>query len=191
MVVIMEVVGILLSTLMSIIVTLSTITIKTKETPLTVLITTSIRGISILPVKGAHAHQHRKLVVDQGLRLPTGRQQNLQHHQDEPKVETHHLIKPHHLTELRRHRLAGHQRRRQIDLHHQTDLLPQIDHPHHHAHLALAVLAEVEVEDDKFFLYYILKKKRLFKMNSLFFLRILYNSIHHNHQKAYRKHSCL
>ena len=65
-----------------------------------------------------------------------------------------HLISPQPLIELQRHRLAGHQHHRQIDRHHQIDLLPQIDHLHHHAHRALAVLAEVaeEVEDDKFFL---------------------------------------
>ena len=68
-----------LSTLMSIIVTLSTITIITKEIPLTVLITMSIKEISILLVKVVLAHQHHRLVVDQELRPPTGRQQSLQH----------------------------------------------------------------------------------------------------------------
>ena len=131
MVVIMVVVVIHLSTLMSIIVTLSTITIKTKETPLTVLITTSIRGISILPVKGARAHQHHKLVVDQELMLLTGRQQNLQLHQDVPKVGPHLLIEPHHRV-------------------HQIDLLHQ-DHLHHQGLRALVDHAEAAeaVEDAK------------------------------------------
>ncbi len=116
-------------------------------------------GISILLGKEGRAHQHHKLVVDQGLRLPTAHQQNLQHHQDEPQVEPQHLIgalhliSPQPLIELQRHRLASHQHHRQIDRHHQTDLLLQIDHLHHRAHRALAVLAEVaeEVEDDKYF----------------------------------------
>ena len=130
----------------------------------------SKKGISTLLVKGVHAHLHRKLVADQVLQLPTGHQQNLQHHQDEPKVVTHHLIEPQHLTkphlltelhlltEPQRHLLAGRQLHKQIDRHHQTDLLLQIDHPHHHVHRALAVLAEVaeEVEDDKFFIQTIL-----------------------------------
>ena len=164
----MEVVAIHLSTLMSIIETLSTITIKTKEIPLTVLIITSIKEISTLLVKGAHAHLHRKPVVDQVLQLPTGPQQNLQHHQDEPKVETHHLIepqhliKPHHLIGLQHRRLADHQHHKQIDHHHQAGLHLRRDHLHHHAHQALAVLAEVaeEVEDDKFFFKKSTKKKR-------------------------------
>ena len=157
MVVITVVVAILLSTLMSIIETLSTITIKIKEIPLTVLITMSIKGISILPAKGVHAHQHRKGVADQVLQLITGRQQNLQHHQDEPQAEPQHLIGVLHLIspqppiELQ----ASHQHHRQIDRHHQIDLLPQIDHHHHHALRAQADRAEVEeeVEDDKLFLY--------------------------------------
>ena len=107
-------------------------------------------GISILLGKEGRAHQHHKLVVDQGLRLQTGHQQNLQHHQGEPKVEPHHLIEP------QRHRLAGRQHHRQQDHHHrvhQIDHLPHQDHPHHHALRAQAVPVEVAegVEDDKFF----------------------------------------
>ena len=166
MVVITVVVAILLSTLMSIIETLSTITIKIKEIPRTVLITMSIKGISTLLVKGVHVLQHHKVVADQVLQVPTGRQQDLQHHQGEPKVELQHLIDPQHLIELRRARQhliepqvelqAGHQHHRQIDRHHQIDLLPQIDHHHHHALRAQADRAEVaeEVEDDKIFLSY-------------------------------------
>jgi hypothetical protein len=151
----MVVVVIHLSTSMSII---ATITIITKEIPLTRLITISIKGISILLVKGDHAPQHHKLVADQGLQLPTGRQQNLQHHQGEPKVEPHHLIGPPHLIERQRRRLAGHQHHKQ-DHHHRVHQighhLHHRDHPHHHALRAQAVRAEVAevVEDDKFFLY--------------------------------------
>ena len=107
-------------------------------------------GISILLGKEGRAHQHHKLVVDQGLRLPTGHQQNLQHHQGEPKVELHRLIGP------LRHHLAGHLHHQ--DHHHpvhQIGHLHHRDHPHHHALRAQAVRAEVAevVEDDKFFLY--------------------------------------
>ena len=167
MVAIMVVVGIHLSTSMSIIVTLSTITITTKEIPQTVLITTSIKGISILLVKVAHAHRHHKLAVDQELQLPTEHRLNLQHHQDEPKVapqhliELHHLTKPlhriephHHLTELQHRHLADHQHHKQ-GRHHRAGLLLRRDHLHHHAHQAPVVhveVAEEEVEDDKFFI---------------------------------------
>ena len=113
----------------------------------------SIKEISTLLVKGVHAHQHLKLVADQVLQVPTGRQQNLQHHLDEPKAEPLHLIEPQRLIELQVELQAGHQHHRQIDRHHQTDLLPQIEHPHHHALQAQAVRAAVaaEAEDDKFF----------------------------------------
>jgi len=93
------------------------------------------------------------------LQLITGRQQDLQHHQGEPQVEPQHLIEALHLIspqlpiDLQVELQAGHQHHRQIDRRHQIDLLPQIDHPHHHAHQAQADLAEVagEVEDDKYF----------------------------------------
>ena len=143
----MVVVGIHLSTLMSIIATLSTITITTKEIPLTVLITTSIKGISILLAKEAHAHQRHKLVVDQELMLLTGRQQNHQHHQDAPKVEPLLLIEPHHRNP------ADHQHHNQQDPHHrahQIDLLHQ-DHLHHQGLRALVdhAGAGAAVEDAK------------------------------------------
>ena len=111
-------------------------------------------GISILLGKEGRAHQHHKLVVDQGLRLPTGHQQNLQHHQGEPKVEPHHLIGPHQLIKPQLHRLVGHQHHKQDHHHpvHQIGHLHHRDHPHHHALRAQAARAEVaEVEDDNIF----------------------------------------
>ena len=151
MVIIMVVVD--LSTLTFIIITRSTITIKTKEIPLTALITTSIKGISILLVKVEVAHQHHKLIADQELRRLIGHQQDLQHHsQGEQKAELHHRTElhhrielqhqtelqhrtdPHHLTKPQHQGLAGHQHHKQID-HRQTDLLEQ----DHHRHRALQV----------------------------------------------------
>ena len=101
----------------------------------------SIKGISTLLVKGVHAHLHRKLVVDQDLMHLTDRQQNLQHQiLGEPKVEPRRLtepqrlIKPLHLTELRRHRLADHQPHNRQDHHHQVHQIDLLHRDHHHLH---------------------------------------------------------
>ena len=138
MVVIMVVVmAIHQSTSMSIIVTRSTITIKTQEIPLTVLVTMSIKGISLPLGKVELAHQQHKLAADQELRPLTGHQQSLQHHsRGEPKAELQRLIELQHLTDPLRLHLIGHQHHKQKDHHrrvHQIGLLLQLDHRHHRA----------------------------------------------------------
>lgn len=201
MVIIMVVVmAILLSTLISIIVTLITITIGTKEIPLTALITILVKGILILLEKAGHVHQLLRLVVEQELQQATGLQQNLQHHQGVPKVaplhpiERLHLIGPLHLIEpLHRHR-AGHQHQKQQGHHHRVHQIGLLhrDPLHHHALQAQAVHVQVaeEVEDDKFFILMKIKKEAVQNEQPLFFY-FCFSLIHQTHLKAYQKHSCL
>ena len=109
----------------------------------------------------------------------TGPHQNLQHHQGEPKMELHQIIEHQralqHLIIGQLHLISLHRLVHQIGQHHLVRLIG-LPHPDHRVHLDLqGEVAEAGVEEDRnIVVQYSNKKKRLFKMNSLFIISIFF-----------------